>query len=91
MVVTDNPSIKIYMNKKRSTFKIKTGYYFELLAPETMKLLWSTKDKVTKNENGKNLPRLEITEVVLINCNIANNDYQQDSRAFTFTSLYICS
>ena len=62
------------------TFKIKTGYYLELLTPETMKLLGSTKSKITKDKNGKNVPRLEITEVVLIHCNIANDDYQQDSR-----------
>ena len=43
--VTDNPSIRIYVNKieKRITFKIKTGYYLELLTPKTMKLLRSTK------------------------------------------------
>ena len=41
-----------------------------------MKLLGSTKSKVTKNENGKNVPKLEITEVVLLHCNIVNNSYQ---------------
>ena len=52
-----------------------------------MKLLESTKNKVTKNENGENVPNLEITEVVLAHCNIANNDYQQDSRVlYTFVS-----
>ena len=47
---TDNPSIIIYVNKieNRIKFKIKTGYYLELLAPETMKLLRSTKSKITK-------------------------------------------
>ena len=45
-------------------FKIKTGYYFELLTPETMKILGSTKSKITKNENGENVLNLEITEVV---------------------------
>ena len=72
----------MYVNKveNRITFKIKTGYYFELLMPGKMKLLGSTKSKITKDENGKNLPHLEITEVVLIHCNIVNNDYQQDSR-----------
>ena len=45
-----------------------------------MKLLGSTKIKITKNENGENVPRLEITEVVLINCNVVNNSYQQNSR-----------
>ena len=48
--------------------------------PETVKLLGSTKNKTTKSTNGENLPHLEITEVVLIHCNIVNNDYPQDSR-----------
>ena len=45
-----------------------------------MKLLWSTKSKISKDQNGENVSRLEITEVVLIHFNIANYDYQQDSR-----------
>ena len=45
-----------------------------------MKLLGSTKNKITKDKNGENVPHLEIIEVVLVHCNIANNDYQQDSR-----------
>ena len=51
--VTDNPSITIYVNKikNRITFKIKTGYYHELLTPKTMKLLGSTKSKVTKTKD----------------------------------------
>ena len=50
-----------------------------------MKLLGSTTSKITKDENGENVPHLKITEVVLIHCNIFNNDYQQDSRAlYTF-------
>ena len=44
--------------------------------PETMKLLGSTENKITKNKNGENVPHLEITEVVLVHCNIVNNDYQ---------------
>ena len=48
--------------------------------PETMKLLGSTKSRITKDENGENVPNLEITEVTLIHCNIVINDYQQDSR-----------
>ena len=47
-----------------------------------MKLLRSTKSKVTANENGENIPNLEITELVLIYCNIVNNSYQQNSRTF---------
>ena len=70
----------IYVNKieNRITFQIKTGYYLELLTPETMKLLESTKSKITKDGNGENVLHLEITEVVFIHCNIVNNDYQQD-------------
>ena len=50
-----------------------------------MKLLGSTKSKITKDKNIENVPHLEITEVVLIHCNIVNNDYQQDSRVlYTF-------
>ena len=45
-----------------------------------MKLLGSTENKITKDKNGENVPHLEITEVVLVHCNIVNNDYQQDSR-----------
>ena len=42
-----------------------------------MKLLGSTKSKITKDEDGENVPYLEITEVVLINCNAVNNSYQK--------------
>ena len=58
------------------TFKIKNGYSLELLISETMKLLESTKNKITKDKNGENVPHLEITEVVLVHCSIVNNDYQ---------------
>ena len=78
----DNPPIRIYVNKieNRITFKIKSGYYLELLTPETMKLLGSAESKITKDKNGENLPRLEVVELVLVHCNLVNNDYQQDSR-----------
>ena len=50
-----------------------------------MKLLGSNEGKITKDKNGENIPNLETTEVVLVHCNIVNNDYQQDSRVlFTF-------
>ena len=71
--------------ENRIAFKIKTGYYLELLTSEAMKLLGSTKSNITKDENGENVPHLEITEVVLVHCNIVNNDYQHDSRVlYTF-------
>ena len=73
----DKPSVHIFVNKieNRFTFKIKNWYSVELLTPETMKLLGSTKNKITKDKNGENVPHFEITEVVLVHCNIANNDY----------------
>ena len=45
-----------------------------------MKILGSTKSKMVKDENGENVPHLEIAEVVLGQCNIVNIDYQKDSR-----------
>ena len=64
--------------KNRITFRIKTGYYLELLT-ETMKLLGSTKSKINKDKNDENMHHVEITEVVLVHCNVVNNSYQQDS------------
>ena len=79
---TSNPSIRICVNKieNRITFKIKTGYHLELLTPETVKLLESTKSKITQNGNNENVPHLEITKEVLLHCNIVNNNNQEDSR-----------
>ena len=71
--------------ENRITFKIKARNYVELLTPETMKLLERTKSKITKDENGENGPHLEITEVLLVHCNIINNSYQRHSRVlYTF-------
>ena len=47
-----------------------------------MKLFGSIESKITKDKNGENVPHFEITDVVLVHCNIAYNDYQQDSRVF---------
>ena len=83
----DNPSIRIYVNKieNRIKFKIKNGYYFELLTLETMKVLGSTESKITKDKNGKNVPHLEVVKLVLFNCNLVNNNYLQNSRIlYTF-------
>ena len=77
----------IYVNKieNKIKFKIKKGYYLEFLTPRTMKLHGTTKSKLTKDENGENMTHLEITEAVLIHCNIINNGFQQDSRVlYTF-------
>ena len=78
------PLVQIYVDKieNRITFKIKNGYSLELLTPETMKLLGTAENKITKNKNGKNVPHLEVTEVVLVHCDVVNNDYQQDSKCY---------
>ena len=50
-----------------------------------MKLLGSAESKIAKDKNGENVPYLEVVELVLVHCNLVNNDYQQDSRLlFTF-------
>ena len=60
--------MQIYVNKieNRVTFKIKDGYSLELLTPETMKLLASTENKITKDKNSENMPYLEIAKVILV-------------------------
>ena len=70
----DKPSVQICVNKieNRITFKLKNRYSLGLLTTDTMKLLGSTE---TKDKNGENVPHLEITEVVIVHCNIVNNDY----------------
>ena len=78
----DEPPIEIFVSKSENgiTFKIKNGYYLELLTPETMKLLGSKISKITGEKIGASVPHLEIVELVLIHCNIVNNNYQQNSR-----------
>ena len=79
--------ILIYANNisNRIVFKIKTGYKLELLLKETMKLLGSISNIIDADKNSENVPRLENIEVVLVHCNLVNNNYQQHSRVlFTF-------
>ena len=83
----NNTSIKIYSNKikNRTVFKIKNGYKLELLNPETMTLLGSTKNIVDKDENSENVPKLESVKVVIVHCNLVKNDYQHASKVlFSF-------
>ena len=85
--LTENPPIQIYPNKikNRIVFKIKTGYKLELLTPETMKLLGSTKIDVDSDKNSEDVPKLESAEIVLVHCNLVKNDYQHTSKVlFTF-------
>ena len=89
--MTENTPIRIYVNKieNRITFKFKTGYHLELLTPETMKLLGSTKSRITKDEYGENVPALENTKVVfLFHFIVVSNDYQQNSR-YIYIYIYI--
>ena len=84
--LTENPPVQIYPNKikKRTVFKIKTSYKLELLTPKTMKLLEVQKD-VDKDENSKNVSKVESFEVVLVHCNLVKNDSQHISKvSFSF-------
>ena len=80
--MTEDPPVEIYLNKikNRIAFKIKTGYKLELLTPETMTLLGSTKKDVDQDKNGEDVPKLESAEVVLVHCNLVINNYQQASK-----------
>ena len=85
--IAETAPILIYANKisNRIVFKIKTRYKLELLGKETMKLSGSTRDTIDADKYSENVPRLEIVEVVLVHCNLVNNNYQQASRVlFTF-------
>ena len=80
-------SAKTYVNKieNRITFKTKNWYSLELLTPQKMELLGSTENKVNKDKNDENVPRLENTEVVFGSFNIDISNYQQYSRVlYTF-------
>ena len=71
--------------KNRIVFKIKTGHKLELLSEETMQLLGSSKKVIDKNKDGEIVPRIETVEVVLVHCNLVNNNHQQASKVlFTF-------
>ena len=80
--LTEHPPVEIYPNKmkNRIVFKIKIGYKLELLTPETMRLLGSTKKDVDANKNREIVPKLESVEVVLVHFNLVKNDYQDTSK-----------
>ena len=70
--------MQIYTNKikNRIIFKIKIGCKLKLLSNETMTLLGSTKKDVHQEKDGEDVPKLESVEVVLVHCNLVNNNYQ---------------
>ena len=77
--LTENPPVQIYPNKikNRNVFKVKTGYKLGLAG--------STKKDVDQDKDGEDVPKLESVEVVLVHCNLVNNNYQQASKVlFTF-------
>ena len=63
-------------------FKIKDRYKIELQTPETMRLFGSTKKLIDKTKNGEKVTSLEVFEVVLVQCNLVDNQYQQKSELF---------
>ena len=91
----DKPSVQIYVNKieNRVTFEIEDGYSLELLTPETMKLLGSTKNEITKDKTGENVLHLEITEVALVHRNInrqiINTIQESCTRLFQINCLVV--
>ena len=91
----DNPSVKIYVNKieNKITFRIKNGYSLELLTPETIKLIGSTENKITKDKNGENVSHLEITELVLVHVilpiMIINKIQESFTRLFQINRLLV--
>ena len=80
--LTENSPVQIYPNKikNRIAFKVKTGYKLGLLSSETMKLLSSTKKDNNQDKDREDVPRLGSAEVVLVHCNLVNNNYQQASK-----------
>ena len=81
--MVENPPIRIYTNKFKNRISIflkKTGHKLELLTLEAMKLLESAKKDVDKNKDREAVPKLESVEVVLMYCNLVNNNYQQASK-----------
>ena len=88
--------IHVYINRinDRLVLKIKHGYKLELQTPETMKLFGNTKKSIDKTKKGEKVPSIEIFEVVLVQCNLVDSQYQQKSEVlYTFTpnkSYFIC-
>ena len=74
--IANNSPVQIYMNKtkKRFVFKIKTGYKLELLSPETTRSLGSAKEDVDQDKDGEDVPKLESVEVVIVDCNLVNDN-----------------
>ena len=68
-------------------FRIKDEYKLELQTPETMKLFGSTEKLIEKTMNGENVRILEVVEIVLVQCNLVDNQYQQKWKFYTLFHL----
>ena len=80
------------LTKINNKLKIKYGYKLELQTFETMKLFGSTKKLTDKAKNRENIPSLQVVEVVLVHCNLVDNQYQQKSEVlYTFTPNKSCT
>ena len=82
------PPIHVYINRinNRLVFNVNNRYKLELKKPETMIFFGSTKNLIDKTKNGEKVPSLEVVKVVLVECNLADNQYQQKSGVlYTFT------
>ena len=67
--------IHVYINRinNRLVFKIKNANKLEFQTHGTIKLFGSTKNLTDKTRNGEKVPNLEVVEVVLIQCNLVDN------------------
>ena len=79
--LTTIPPVHVYINRINNElmFKMKNGYKLRLQTPETIKLCGSTKKIIDKTKNGEHIPSLEVVELVLVHCNLVDNQYQQKS------------
>ena len=82
--LTESPPIQIYPNKIKNiiVFKIKISYKLELLTPETMKLLRSTKKDVDSDKSSQNVLKLESVEVALVHCNLVKMIIKMDQKFY---------
>ena len=69
--------------------KINDWQKLELQTLESIKLFDGTKHLIDKTKNVENVPSLEVAKVVLVQCNLVENQYQQKSEAL-HTFVYIC-
>ena len=84
--IADNSTVQIYVNKIKNRIVCKIKIKLELLSLETMKLLGSSKKDIHQDKDGEIVPILEAVEVVLVHCNLVNNNYQQAS-----SIIYFCT